>query len=227
MNQQPSNLTEFIVAEVQRQTSEDSIKQLVEKKIGSIIADAVEHSMRSYGNVGEQIKNAVAASLDINGKLDVPAYGHMVMGLLRSKMDETLSSLVNERLSVELDEILQIAPKELKFSAIVKQVLDSLDAHDGYGRSITCIIEKSYLVDGYYHIYLDTDEDVRKSECEASIAICSEGKIYSLTIDRKDASKTIIMGSIYGWKKTLFAAYCSGSKIIMDDLDPSTTIGDY
>ena len=220
-------LADLITAEVQRQTNSDTIKQLVEKKIGDIICSAVESSMRSYGNVGKQIEQIVADSLVINDKIDVPAYGQMVMALLRNKMDETLSTLVNERLSAEINDILQIAPKEIKITDIVQQMIDGLEMSERYGSQITCIIEESSYSKDSYHIYLDTEEDKRKYDCSTRLYATNGGTIHSLLIDKKDASKTIVMGSLWGWEKSLFAAYCSGSKLIMDDLDPSTAIGDY
>lgn len=224
---EPTNLTDLITAEVQRQTNSDTIKQLVEKKIGDIIASTVDSSLRSYGNVGKQIEKIVADSLEIHGEIDVPAYGQMVMALLRNKMDETLSTHVNERLSAEINDILQIAPKEIKITDIVQQMIDGLDMSERYGTQITCIIEESSYSKDSYHIYLDTLEDVRKYNCSTQLFATNGGAIHSLKIDNKDASKTIIMGSLWGWEKSLFAAYCSGSKLIMDDLDPSTAIGDY
>lgn len=200
----PANLTDFIVAEVFQQMKSDKVRELVEKKIADIISSAVESSFRSYVNVGKQIEAAVSNSLDIHGSVDLPAYGQMVMALLRSKMDETLSDLVNERLSAEINDILQIAPKEIKISTIVQQIINDLDLSDRYGSNITCIIEENTHSQGSYYIYLDTDDEKQKHECSARFFATSGGKIHSLFLDGKDASKTIIMGALWGWEKTLF-----------------------
>ncbi|MRX32775.1 hypothetical protein [Aminobacter sp. MDW-2] len=222
----PANLADFIVAEVHRQTSEDGIRQMVEKKIGEAVESAVKAAF-SWGDVGKQIEKAVSASLAIGGRIDVPAYGNMVMGLLRAKMDEKLSALVNERLATEMDEILSLAPKELKLTDVVEALREEIDVQDRYGSSFTCIVEESTAVLGYWHIYLDKEQKTRKHECELQFAICSEGRIYSLTCDRKDAKTVIVMGAMHGFKKMVFAAYCCGSKFIVDDAEPSTHIGDY
>ena len=222
----PACLADFIVAEVHRQTTEEALRTKVEGKIGECVKEAVDRAFRSYGDVGKQIEEAVAKSLRIENHLDVPAYGVMVMAALRAKMDETLSGLINERLSAEMDEILKIAPKEVKLEEIVKTMISGLeDDHDRWGSHVTCIIEESEYSAGYHYVYLDEDEDKRKYECSAQVSIDKQGKIYGLKIGQRDAKTTIIMGPRYGWEKMIFAAYCSGSILILPEYEPSTYIG--
>lgn len=222
------DLANFILAEVQRQTSEDALRKLVETKIGDCVKSAVDSAMRSYGNVGKQIEKAVEESLSIQGRtLDVPAYGVMVMAVLRAKMDETLGDLINDRLASEMESILRIAPKELKLSAVVKAMTDQLDQGERYGTCITMIVEESEYSDGYHHIHLDEEADKRKYDCELQLSVDPEGRIYSLKCGGRDAKNTIIMGSLYDYKKMVFAAYASGSKFIVDESHCSTGIGDF
>lgn len=225
MTDQPA-LADFIIAEVHRQTREEAIRKLVEDKIGASVKSAVDSAFRSFGDVGKQIEKAVANSLAIGDRVNVPAYGNMVMAVLRAKMDEVLGQLVNERLAAEMSDILKLAPKEVKLSDVVAAMIQDLDAHDRYGTSVTCIVEESELCSGYHHIYIDPESSKRsKYDCEASIAVDSDGRIYSLSIDRKDVKTTIVMGGMYGWKKMIFAAYACGSKFIVDEDHVVTGIG--
>lgn len=224
---EPTNLAEFILAEVHRQTSEDELRKIVEQKIGACVKEAVDRSMRSFGNVGQQIEKAVGKALEIGDQVDVPSYGNMVMAVLRAKMDEVLTPLVNGRLAAEMNDILKLAPKEVKLSDIVKLLVDDVDAQDRYGSSITCIVEDSQTVIGYQHIYLDPEMEKRKYECAVQLGVDPAGKIYSLTIERKDARTTVVLGEYDPYKKALFAAYCCGSKFIVDEEFISTGIGDH
>lgn len=227
----PSQLTDFIVAEVARQSSEAAVRDLVEKKIGEVIKSSVESAFRSYGDIGKQIEKAVTNSLQIGDRLDVPAYGAMVMALLRAKMDETLHDLINQRLSAEMDEILSIAPKELKLTKVVEDMISGLDMADRYGTHVTCIIEEAFpdssSLKGYLNVFLDEDEDTKQRECKVKLLVTAEGKISSLSIDGYDAKTTIKMSHMWGWQKMIFAAYCSGSTFLVDENDPSTGIGDF
>ncbi|WP_040586055.1 hypothetical protein [Allomesorhizobium alhagi] len=223
----PANIAEFIVAEVHRQTAEAALRAKVEAKIGECVSSAVDSAFRSYGDVGKQIEKAVAASLNIGDRIDVPAYGNMVMAVLRAKMDEVLGELVNNRLAAEMNDILSIAPKEVKLSAVVEAMIDDIDKHDRYGTYATCILEESEHVSGYWTIYLDPSSDVKKYDCALRISVTGEGAIYSLVCDRKDAKTTVVMGGMDTYQKMVFAAYCCGSKFIIDDPEPSTGIGDF
>ena len=230
----PSELAAFIVAEVHRQTSEDKLRAHVEKKIGEAIEGAVNDAFRSYGSVNKQIEEVVKKALDIGGHgLDVPSYGNMVMALLRGKMDETLSDLINKKLSQEMAEILSIAPKELKLSAIVAAMVKDAEEDMGsrYGTSVTCIVEDAFpdssVLEGYARIYLDKDENEKPRDCAVSMIVNKEGTITDLSVNGHDAKTTIKMGGMWGWKKSIFAAYCSGSTFIVDEDMISTGIGDY
>lgn len=225
---EPQNLTDFILAEVHRQTGEEAIRSLVEQKIGSTIKAAVESSFRSFGDVGKQIEKAVTNALQIVDPLDVPSYGNMVMAVLRAKMDEVLAPLVNERLAAEMTEILKLAPREVKLSELVETMIAECDRQDRWGSSVTCIVDESgsSLTPGYRWLYLDQEREKAKHSCEAQLGIDPDGKIYHLVIDRKDAKTTVVLGVYEAWKKQLFAAYCCGSKLIVDEDRVVTGIGD-
>lgn len=223
---EPANLTEFILAEVHRQTSEEALRKAVAEKIGQVVSRAVDDSLRSFGGVGLKISKAVEKALDIGDQLEIPSYGHMVVGVLRAKMDEVLGQLVNEKLAADMVEILELAPKEVKLSDIVARMIeDEIDQGERYGSSVTCEVEESLAVSGYRRIYIDPQPDKRTGSCEAQIAIDSDGKIYSLMIGGRDVKDTIVMGRMYGWKKMIFAAYACGSKVIVDEENVSTGIG--
>ncbi len=224
---EPANLTEFILAEVHRQTGEEAVRKVVAEKIGQVVHRAVDSSMQTYGGVGQKIAKAVEKALDLDGDLDIPRYSHMVTALLRAKMDEILGDLVNKRLSEDMAEILKVAPKEVKLSEIVAELVKHEEEYsDRRGESVTCVVEESSSVSGYRHIYIDAEADKSKYSCDARIAVDSDGKIYGLVIGGREAKDTIVMGRMYGWRKMIFAAYACGSKLIVDEEFVCTGIGD-
>ncbi|AID18378.1 hypothetical protein PPF1_65 [Rhizobium phage vB_RleM_PPF1] len=221
-------LASLVVAEVHRQTSEDAIRAMVDKKIASVVAETVDSAFR-FGEIRKQIETAIKEALHLREPLDVPAYGTMVMALLRQKLDEHLGQLLNEKLAAEMEDILSIAPKEIKLTEVLEALFDDIDTHDRYGSHITCIIDdsSSRLTPGYYWIAIDPEARKEKYSCALRLGIDPNGKIYSLSVDQKDAAKTIIMGGMDKYQKLVFSAYCCGSKFIIDEFDPSTGIGDF
>lgn len=218
-----------VIAEIERQAKADNIQKLIAQKVEAVMTESIASAFRSYGNVGKQIETAVQESLQINDRLDLPRYGVMVMAVLRQKLDERCSALIADRLDAEMNEILSIAPKELKFSALVEAVVKhaSDDMAQRYGTTITCIVEQNERYSDWTEVWLDDGEDVAKRDCEIRFTVSKDGTLLSCSLDHKDPKKTVRMGGMWGYQKMLFGAYCCGSKIVMDTLDPSIGIGDY
>ncbi len=108
-------------------------------------------------------------------------------------------------------------------------MLGEIDKEERYGSRATCIVEASDAVKGYHHIYIDVDDIPARDKyrCDLRIGVTGEGDIYSLIINKSDASKTFVMGHLPPHQKMVFAAYCCGSKLIVDETEFSTSIGDW
>ncbi|WP_432475335.1 hypothetical protein ACRRRS_21800 (plasmid) [Brucella anthropi] len=226
MTAENTNLHEMLVAEVARQTSEESVRALVEKNIADIVKSSVESAFR-WGDVRKSIETAVQESLQVPARIDIPSYSNMILGLLRGMIDDRLSDLVNQQLADQLEEILGLGAQELKLSDLVKELIEDQDKETRYYSHVTCIVEESDSSDGYYRIYLDNEDKTSKYSCELQIAVTPDGKIYSLNIDGKDAKTRIHVGFMESWKKKVFALFVTGGKFVLDDKDPSTSIGDW
>lgn len=224
---EPANLQDYILAEVTRKTSEEHIRKLIEKKIDEAVQSAVDEEFRWGGNLKKQLTTAVSGALSIGDKIDVPAYGVMVMALLRQQLDANISELLNVKLASEMQDLLQIAPKELKFSDVIEKMTEhAKESGSGWGK-IAVFIEESDWSPNCYHVGIDPDGDTGKRyECDTQFYVTAEGKISSLTVDRRDVGKVVGMGAYWGYQKMIFSAYACGSKLIMDDLDPCLRYGE-
>lgn len=221
----PATLQDFVLAEVHRQTCEAAIREKISGHIDKAVEDAIRSAF-SYGDTRKKIEAVVQSALAIEGGLNMPSYSTMVLALLRQKLDDVVADHVAKRLDEEMTEILALAPKEVKLSDVVKAMVDELDMADRHGTYVTCIVEPSEYSAGAFHVYLDENEGKRKYECDATLFV-SDGKLTSLTIDKKDAKTTTRLGPIWGWKKMLFSAYCGASKMIVDESFVSTGVGDF
>ncbi len=226
MTAENTNLHEMLVAEVARQTSEESVRALVEKNIADIIKSSVESAFR-WGDVRKSIETAVQESLKVPDRIDIPSYSNMILGLLRGMIDERLSDLINQQLTDQMEDLLGLGTKEVKLSELVKQITDEADQQERRGECITCIVEESEYSAGCYHIYIDEDENKRNYQCELHFYVTAEGKVSSLSVDGNDAKTRIHVGYMEGWKKHVFALFITGGKFVVDVTDPCTSIGDW
>lgn len=222
-----SSLQDFILTEVARKASEENIRTLIEKKIDEAIRGAVDDAFRSYGSVYKQIQTAVGEALSIGDKIDVPAYGVMVMNLLREKLDASLSDMLRGKIAADMDELLKIAPREIKFSDVIASMIDhAKEMGSGWGK-IAVFVDESDYSESCYHVGIDPDGDQRKRyDCDTQFYVDAEGKISSLTVNRRDVSKVIGIAPYWSYQKMIFSAYACGSKLIMDEIEPSLEYGD-
>lgn len=203
------------------------IQTAVEKMIDSIIKD----SLRTYSDNGRIIEKAVADSLAI-GSLDLPAYGTTVCEILKTQIDKNVSTLVSGQLTQDMEKLLQLAPKEIKLSEIVKDMLEShYEYEDGYEKKlVTCIVDgrSSNLT----FIYLDDDdayEDFDKHLCQYSFHVTEDGKIKGgNTSDRihgasRDLSRSKDFGNRGDLGSKIRSYWACGTTIIVDEYDVSTS----
>lgn len=217
----------IVIAEIERQARSENITRLIEKKVDEVITESITSAFRSYGDVNKQIEAAIKESLQIGDRLDLPAYGVMVLALVRQKLDERVHSLIANRLDTEINEILSIAPKELLFSKLVEAMTEAAKEDDRrWSSNVTCIVEHDDRYD-WINVWLDKEDKADKRNCEITFTLSKDGGILSCTFDHKDPKKVVRMGPMWGYQKMIFGAYCCGSKIIMDDLDPPTSVGDW
>ncbi|MBD8689346.1 MULTISPECIES: hypothetical protein [unclassified Rhizobium] len=150
------------------------------------------------------------------------------MALIREQLDANIAEMLNAKLATEMQELLQIAPKELKFSAVIEKMTEhAKEMGDRPWGRIAAFIEESEYSTGHYHVGIDPDGDtLKRYNCETQFYVDSSGKISSLHVDRRDVAKGIGIASYWGYQKMIFSAYACGSKLIMDELDPSLEYGD-
>lgn len=224
------DLTSFIVDAVKRHTDADAIRERVDTQVGIIIDDAIKQSFRSYGDIAKKLEAAVAVSLNVGDRIELPEYGNMVLALLRAKMDAVTADLVQKRIDAEMTEILGLAPKELKLSAVVETMVKSVEEwemQDRHGTYATCHVEPSDVSVGYFRIALDREADKGRFDCELQFQVGKDGSIFGLSVEKQDAKSRVRAGFMEPFMKMVFTAYCCGSTFIIDNQDPPTNIGDF
>ncbi|WP_366655302.1 hypothetical protein [Fodinicurvata sp. EGI_FJ10296] len=218
-------LANIVIDEVQRQTTDDAVRGIVAKNVEALIKQTVESALRSYGDIGKQIQKQVGAALEV-GDLTIPSYSHMVSAVVQAKVEEHMDATINERLKIELDEILGIGAGEVKLSEIVQEMVTRLEGEsDRFGSYVTCDVGETEY--GSRWVRLDEGEDVKRHSCEVRALVRDDGKIGALFLDGVDMEKSARLGSWKDHHRTLFALYCRGGKLIVDEDSVVTAIGDF
>lgn len=229
-----TNLADIIHEIVTEKVTEDAVRQEVAKHVEKFVVDVISSQMRQYSDVGKAIEKALTESLRVD-HLNLPSYGAMVQKLLKSQIEATVQPLIAGRLAEDMQQLLTLAPKTVKLSEIVKEMLEGCSAYqDGQtGDLVTCIVERTEY--GSIWVYLDDDHhypDREKYQSSTRLLIKEDGTISSGTCDTgdigisKQSGKRITFGRGYGLAQKVMSFYACGTVIEIDE-DSVSTYRDY
>jgi len=222
-----TDTVDLINKDVAETMTPEFVKKQVATRVEKLVTEAIDDALRSYSDIGKQIKEAVAASLKVND-LNLPSYGLLVTGMIEKQVKDHAGALIDARLAEDIRDLLNIAPAEIRLSQIAKEMIEGRHDHDGYGEVITVIIEHSDY--GSTWLYLDEEQHHArrdKYQCRHSLLLNKDGTISSARLDKRDLKDTQHIGRDYGLPDKIRAYYAAGTKIIVDEDAVVTSVGDY
>lgn len=203
-----TDFADLISRAVSAKMTPEFIEKEVNTRVEKLIIESVDKALRSYSDTGKLIEKSVEDALKVN-QLDLPSYGEIVTQMLKVQIEACVAPLVAGRLAEDMEELLKLAPKEVKLSEIADAMRER---HDGeaYGPVITVIVGESDY--GSTWIYLDEEQHFAerdKYKCKHSILLSKDGTISSARTAEQDSGKGWI-GRAYGLEQKL-RAYVAGS----------------
>jgi hypothetical protein len=221
------NIGDLISATVAKQLDAAFVEKEVETRVSKLVIEAVDRALRGYSDTAKLIEKAVEDALRVD-RLDLPSYGTVVATILQTQIERRVNELIGSRLAADMNDLLKLAPKTVKLSEIAKEMIETRHGDESYGQVITVIVEHSDR--GYSTIFLDEEEVIEardKWKCQHRLAIDPDGTIYNATIANVDLKKATKFGHFYGIDQKLRAYVACGTKIILDEDEVTTTVGDY
>lgn len=227
MTQVPQ-LGDAISAAVAAMLTPEHIEKEVQTRVAKLVTEGVDRALRSYSDTGKLIEKAVEDALRVNS-LDLPSYGSTVAQILKRQIEANVSELVAGRLSQDMEELLTLAPKEIKLSQIAKEMLEKHESDGAYGEVITVIVDEGSY--GSTWIYLDEDahyDERGKYQADIGILVRHEtGQIAAANFNGRDIKNQRRVGRGYGIEQKIRSMYACGTKIIIDETEVVTSVGDY
>lgn len=220
------NFGAVISAAVAAKMTPEFIEKEVLSRVGKLVEGAVDSALRTYSETGTLIEKAIKESLRVE-RLDLPTYGNVVAAILKAQIEAKVAPLVAGQLAADMDEILKLAPKEVKLSEIADEMRKQHEG-EGYGEVITVIVERTDY--GSTIVYLDQDtayEQRDKNRCDVRLHICKDGKILGATLKGHDLKSTTHLGISYGLDQKIRAYFACGTVIVIDEDAVCTSVGDY
>lgn len=211
-----------------------AIEKAIEEKLTKTITSIVEEELRSYSDFGKALSHQVKTALQVDfSNLGLPGYNDLILKVIRAQVAHQADTSIAMHVEKQLAELLAPAPTEIKLSELVEEFITF--ANDDLGCScdkpdqITLIVEDG--TDGgrytslrnFYHISFDKNPGKDKYECDFRIDV-NDGKVYNVTLNKRDPSKSIFIGPIYGFARRVYQLYAAGTNLIIDgDADSINT----
>jgi hypothetical protein len=152
--------------------------------------------------------------------LGLPGYNDFILKVIRKQVDAGINNVLAQQAEEQMKSLLSPPPTEIKLTDLVKQFIEanqssdcSCDGSDG----ISLHIRASER--GWHWIALDEDEGKSEYNCDNRFGVSPDGGIFAFTFKEKDPAKTLFIGSIYGFARSLFQMHVAGTKLIVDCSD--------
>jgi len=224
----PDAFTGLIANAVAAKMTPEFVEKEVNTRVEKLVIETIDRALRTYSDVGKMIEAAVQDALKVD-RIDLPSYGHVVTQMLKAQIEARVSEVVAGRLAQDMDELLSLAPKEVKLSKIAEYMLETHDS-DAWGEIITVIVEHNDH--GSTWVYLDEDNvyaERDKYRCKHRLLIREDGTLAGAYVGDNTItpeSKSYI-GRVYGVEQRLRAYVACGTKIELDEDNVSRGKGDY
>lgn len=219
------SLGDLISRHVSDRMTPEFVKKEVQARVDKLIVEAVDRALRSYSATGKLIEKAVEDALKVQ-KIDLPSYGETVCKLLKAQIEERVSELVSGRLSQDMEELLSLAPKEVKLSKVAEEMLE--EHRDGYGEVITVIVDRSDY--GSASLYLDDQQHLAerdKYKCAYRLLVREDGTVASAIIHGREMKDVRHVGKSYGLDQKIRAWVACNTRLILDEDNVCISVGDY
>lgn len=206
---------------INNMVSSGKVTEMVEKHLTATVDEIVKDALRSYGDFGKQVKEAVAnvMTLDFSNVKMLDLSG-VITDTIKQQLSESVNVNILQNVTNTIKELSgELDKKEYNLSEVInmfKSEAEKWDKEDSYEISLH-VISESY---GYTHIYFDYKADVEKYRCNYQLDLNKDGKVYAFKGGKIQGSNDPRIQSIHGkFEKFLYRLYASGAKIIVDRVD--------
>lgn len=195
----------------------------VKSHVDKLVADALHEALSSCSPTGKAIKAAIGAALSVN-ELDIPSYNQVVTRMVSDLVEKTVAEVVEGRLKEDVEKLLKLAPKRIKLSEIVREMLeDSEDVGEVHCRVDHGQYSSAWLtlhpgrLPSYGHAAVKVLISLPKKQDDYADGEVIEGTICGGHVDDRDLTKGKAFGLLYGLDKRILAMYACGTVIELDE----------
>lgn len=219
---------------VQAALDPEKIAKLTQEHVDRLVADAVRKTFDSWSGTGKVISEVVQASLQVKS-LDLPSYGHVVSEIVRRAVEARVAEVVAAKLAKDLDDLLHLAPKRMKLSDLVAELLGP-EGEEQQASDVICKIDWSsegwarielsaknvdyHDVNVEFHVMLAKKKYTHEETPEGPISF---GHVSGMDLKKHHAfgygagRSTFSLGRLYGFEQRILALYACATILELDE----------
>lgn len=243
-NNYPVPLNEQVLAAVQAVMTPEYVSQRIEQHIAKLLDEAIKHALDKWSPTGKEIEKAVQESLRV-ADLNLPSYGQVVGQILEAQIQARVAEVVASKLSKDMEDLLSLAPKEIKLSALIAELLEKEDDSCPCDPAeVSLKVERTAYSSCWVYIHpgskpkSDYDYDVRflvslpkrageYEHDEPLVGVISQGHVRGTDI-KKDtrfgwgtdhSRQRREFGRWFGFEQKILAMYAVATQITLDEHD--------
>lgn len=211
-----------VTAAFQRIAATGAIEAAIEKNIAETVQSLVRDHLRPYSPFAKALEEQVAKALQVDlARLDLPSYGQMILNIVRRQVEAATDNQLAKTIQEQLTELLATAPATVTLQQLVAQFIEEHSEYEAErNEKITLFVEP--LQYGMRWVHMDKEEGKDKYSCAVSfLHLTSTGKISALRLDRREVEKSIFVGPLHGFERTLFQMHAAGTVLtgLDDDIE--------
>lgn len=223
------NLSTLISKAVAAKMTPAFIEKEVDSRVEKLVVECIDKAFRSYSDLSKMIEAAVSEALAV-GRLDLPSYGSVISSMLKAQIEATVAPLVAGRLAADMEELLSLAPKQVKLSKIAEEMLQYRRDYggDAWGDVITVHLQRSDYGSAWLYLDDEAHHDSSRAQYDSKyrLLISKDGTISSATIGDRRLFDARHIGASYGLEQKIRAWVACGTAIELDEDFVSISLGD-
>lgn len=201
--------------------------EIIEKSLVKMMESACDSVFSTYGDIAKSVQATIKENVKIDlNQIDFATYNHNLSVIVKSTIESILNKNGIEKVKELIsDQIGGDIPKEIKLSDLMEKLKEDIfnSSDDKDGGEISLYVEDGR--DGYHWLHFDPSSNKSKHSCKYAVLTNKENKFANIKIGGVDRSKSLMLGSAYGFDMLMFQLYAAGSTIIIDEDDVNLSYG--
>ncbi|NTE96735.1 hypothetical protein [Agrobacterium tumefaciens] len=216
------NIEKLVADSITAALSPEKLQPIIDKNVASAVEGAIGEQFRYNSPFKKLLEESLAGVMPTKLE-DVGRYGNLVLKTVTAMLNSHQNQAVQQTITEKLEALLAPLTARMSLSELIEKLTTSLKSsseRDGHDRP-TFIIKKSDSItaSGYWRLYADAKADVSQYSCKIQMAFSGYGDCYSLRIDDRDPSKSLLLGPACDAEAIVLNLYTGGVKVDFEEID--------